>query len=118
VLNLRVGWLVNNIVGNHFLYALQFGGVNGARAYANLILRTRGATVLRRMLNVKDPDGISAALMREFFPEQVGGTFLGSQTPAAGSLRKGLQGTRTGRALNRAGTGLAKDRPEDGGGPA
>ncbi len=112
VLNTRVGWLTGNIVGNQFLYALQFAGPDGARAYANMVLRAKGPQALLRMLKVRDPHGrlpgISKELLDEYFPEQTGGTFIGSQTPNPGRARARLEGTRAGRGIEAAGMKLAK----------
>jgi len=89
VLNLRVGWLVNNIAGNTFLYAIKSAGIGGLRAYWNEVLRTNGKAAAHRMIS--DP-----ALRRDFSPEfwaehfgdQVLGTFYGTQTPEAGRVAR------------------------------
>jgi len=84
VLNLRPAWLVNNIVGNHLLYALRFAGPNGLRAYA------------RAVKDAGHETSEFKRLVEKYLPEQVQGTFLGSQRP----------GTRS-RLQNVASAGLA-----------
>jgi hypothetical protein len=69
VLNLRPAWLVNNIVGNHLLYAIRFAGPTGLRAYANAVRAAgRETATFKKLVN-------------DLFPEQVEGTFIGSQRP-------------------------------------
>lgn len=85
VLNLRVGWLTNNVLGNHILYALRFGGINGLRAYAKMIATTRGAEWLRKMFNMPETRrALTDADLRELLPEAIGGTFIGTQAPTTG----------------------------------
>jgi hypothetical protein len=82
VLGLKPAWLVGNIVGNHFLYALRNAGPEGIRAYLHMVYNSYGAQTVRRMLNMQStPRGIRDEFMREFFPEQITGTFAGSQVP-------------------------------------
>lgn len=85
VLNLSVGWLARNILGNHLMYAIQFAGMDGLRAYAHMILNAKGPATVRRMLNIPDPNGIGRELLAELLPEQAGGTFIDTQIPATGS---------------------------------
>lgn len=73
VLNLRPAWLVNNIVGNHLLYAVRYAGPNGLRAYARA---------------VKDMGKETSAfkkLVEDYFPEQIHGTFIDTQRPGRGT---------------------------------
>lgn len=99
VLNLRVGWLTNNVVGNHLLYALRYAGPAGLRGYLDAIATTKGADAARRLLELPDTRrALTAGDIRELLPEQSGGTFIGSQAPAG----------RTGRVARKANLGLAK----------
>jgi hypothetical protein len=95
VLGARVGFLVNNTVGNNLLYALRFAGPAGVRAYLNMIQATKGADAVRALLHTEGtPPGITKQFMREFFPEQTEmGTFIATQVPT-GKLGK------TSRALS------------------
>jgi hypothetical protein len=81
VLGARVGFLVNNTVGNNLLYALRFAGPAGVRAYLNMIQATKGADAVRALLHTEGtPPGITRQFMEEFFPEQTqAGTFIGTQ---------------------------------------
>lgn len=97
VLGLRVGFLTNNIVGNHLLYALRYAGPAGARAYLNAIRRERGESAVAAMLKrYPIPSPQRRAFMEEHFPEQVSGTLIDTQLPK----------TRGGRAMRIAGLGL------------
>lgn len=51
VLNLRVAWLVNNVLGNHLLYALRYAGVGGLRGYLDAIRTSKGAAAVQRLLH-------------------------------------------------------------------
>ena len=116
VLGLRPAWLVNNIVGNHLMAAIRFAGINGMRAYLNAIYNTKGAAAVRQMLGMKDmPRGLSKEFMREFFPEQISGTFTESQMPkVSANLKLGKYSKRVdvGKTLS---LGLAPvDRASEG----
>lgn len=92
VLNLRPAWLVNNIVGNHLLYAVKYAGPNGLRSYARAVKAVGKETDEFRKL------------MEDVFPEQIEGTFIQTQRPG-----------RFGRAQNIASGGLAPlDRGTEG----
>lgn len=69
VLNLRPAWLVNNLVGNHLLYAVKFAGPAGLRSYAHAVRDAGKETSAFR------------ELVNEHFPEQVEGTFIDTQRP-------------------------------------
>jgi hypothetical protein len=84
VLNLRVGWLTNNIVGNHLLYAIQHAGPDGLKAYLQAVGQSKGGAAVRELLHIKTPDALDAKDIAELFPEQAGGTFIGTQRPAGG----------------------------------
>lgn len=95
VLNLRPAWLVNNIVGNHLLYAMKYAGLDGLNAYVRAV-RSAGkdSAEFRR-------------LVEHHMPEQAIGTFLNTQSPT----RLPLLGERGSRRLqNIASLGL---RPLD-----
>lgn len=84
VLNLRVGWLTNNIVGNHLLYAIKEAGPAGLRAYLDAVRTSKGAAAARDLLQIKSPDALDANDIADLFPEQAGGTFIGTQRPRVG----------------------------------
>jgi hypothetical protein len=70
VLNLRVGWLVNNIVGNSFLYLLKNAGPQGIAAYARALKRSERGEIF------------TEDQMMDLFPEQWHGTFGTTQMPS------------------------------------
>lgn len=99
VLNLRVGWLTNNVVGNHLLYALRYAGPSGLRGYLDAIATTKGADAVRGLLDLPETKkALTPADIKELLPEQASGTFIGSQAPAGA----------TGRIARKANLGLAK----------
>jgi hypothetical protein len=83
ILNLRVGWLENNVVGNGILAALRSAGPNGVRATLGMIAETKGVVVARRALGMAESSGhLTAADVQELLPElSRAGTFIGSQMP-------------------------------------
>lgn len=85
VLGLRPAFLVNNLVGNHFLYAISFGGYFGLRGYVDSIRREHGDSFVKSMLEHKGAPWYARpmyqALMEEFFPDQIHGTFGATQAP-------------------------------------
>lgn len=92
VLNLRLGWLVNNVVGNTGLYFLQNTGPGALRSLIKGDLTA---------------DDIAATVAEH----GMGGTAYGSQMPAAGKIGRALEKATTvpekvpvlgGRALTRA----------------
>lgn len=92
VLNLRPAWLVNNIVGNHLLYAVKYAGPNGLLSYA------------RAVKSVGKQTDEFRKLMEDTFPEQIEGTFIQTQRPG-----------KFGKAQNWASGGLAPlDRGSEG----
>ena len=89
VLNLRVPWLVNNIVGNHVMAALRFAGVAGLRAYVDALMEVRGIKAVRQLMRMSRTMGMSDEDMRQVFAEHTRpGTLIGSQLP--GGLRSRL----------------------------
>jgi len=83
VLNLRVPWLVNNIVGNHVLAALRFAGPAGLKAYVDALMEVRGIKAVRQLIGLSRSWGMSDADMRAIFAEHTRpGTLIGSQLPA------------------------------------
>lgn len=107
VLNLRVAWLVNNVVGNHLLYALRYAGPNGLRGYLAAIQTSKGADAVRRLLSMPETQhAFTSADIKELLPQQHGGTFIGSQAPSI----------KGGRTLRKLGLGLAgADKAIEGG---
>lgn len=87
VLNLRPAWLVNNIVGNHFLYALRFAGLDGLVAY------------VRAVRDAGRADAPFRRLVETYIPEQAQGTFLQTQTKGTFLERPGRRTGRTVTAL-------------------
>src|SRR5439155_15814282 len=76
VLGLRPGFLVNNVVGNHLLFAIHAAGVDGLRAYLNAVRREQGDGVVRTLIGQRYvTPALRQDLMETFFPEQVEGTF-------------------------------------------
>lgn len=89
VLGLRPAFFVNNFVGNHFLYALSYAGMDGLRAYVNAVKTSRGSGAALRMIrDGATPDEMREALMLEFFPDQIHGTFGETQFPSTIGRRK------------------------------
>lgn len=87
VLNLRVGWLVNNVLGNTFLYAIKNAGPEGIRAYVQAVGDAFGEAGVRRLWNDKMVRShLTPADIIELFPEQYVGTFFGTQIPTYGRL--------------------------------
>lgn len=107
VLNLRVAWLVNNVVGNHLLYSLRYAGPNGLRAYLAAVATSKGATKVRELLHMPETRRVfTSEDIAELIPEQASGTFIGTQAPSI----------KGGRTLRRAGLGLATaDKAIEGG---
>lgn len=97
VLGLRVGFLTNNIVGNHLLFALRYAGPAGIHAYINAIRREHGDSVAGALLRRHPlPAPQRRAFMEEHFPEQVAGNLIDTQLP----------NTRTGRVARKLSLGL------------
>jgi hypothetical protein len=82
VLGYRPAFLVNNLVGNHLLYALRFAGPAGAKAYLDAVRSVRGPKWAERLKNdSRTKDLLDQGFLDEFFPEQVEGTFGATQFP-------------------------------------
>lgn len=82
VLGARIGFLTNNVIGNHLLYAIHAAGIDGLRGYLNAVKRVKGESVLRSLVEMKGlPPALRDEFMREYFPEQVAGTFGHTQVP-------------------------------------
>jgi hypothetical protein len=80
-------FLVNNVVGNHLLYAIRFAGYNGLRGYLDAVRREHGAGMVRRLIEDRAvPEPLYHRLMADYFPEQVQGTFGVTQTQGLGKL--------------------------------
>lgn len=78
VLKLRPAWLVNNILGNTMLYLLHNADPIALQEFAGTFRRL----VPRKQVSQFDE------LMRKHFPEQIHGTFMGSQLPVFGGFGK------------------------------
>ena len=116
VLHGRVGFLTNNVVGNHLLYALLFSGRAGLRGYLAALRTTKGAGAVRRLLDLPETrSALTAADIRELFPAQAAGTFVRTQqatlpmperlrgvveSPAGNRARRGLRSIATANAAN------------------
>jgi hypothetical protein len=95
VLGFRPGFLTNNLVGNHLLYALHAAGPDGLRAYLNAIKREKGKGVVRSLIEDGSlPPALRDQFMRDFFPEQIEGTFGGTQMPGASKRLRGKKGRK------------------------
>jgi len=93
VLGLRVGFLTNNLVGNSVMYAVKTGG-NGALRHLFMAIReAHGNDVARKVLDSSaTPPKLRADLTKEFFPEQVSGTFGRTQSPSTSQFHTAGQG--------------------------
>jgi hypothetical protein len=105
VLGFRVGFLTNNLVGNHLLYAIHAAGIDGLRAYLNAVKRVKGEKVVRSLLADREiPEALRQKFMDEFFPEQSSSaTFTATQHPVSeasgvGRLAKGKKRRRVANA--------------------
>lgn len=108
VLGFRVGFLTNNLVGNHLLYAIHAAGIDGLRAYLNAVKRQHGEGMVKKLLSDKQiPDALRADLMRDFFPDQIEGTFGRTQAPVheRGVLARKKSGKKA-RKVGRLAAGL------------
>jgi hypothetical protein len=82
VLNARVSWLVNNVVGNHIMGALRFAGPAGLRAYVDALGEVRGIKAVRELVGLSKQMGMSDAEMRQVFAGHTRqGTFIGANLP-------------------------------------
>lgn len=83
VLGLRVGFLTNNLIGNSVMYAAKTGGQGALRDLFMAIRESHGRDVAIKVLNdPATPAALRTDLYKEFFPEQIQGTFGRSQSPA------------------------------------
>jgi hypothetical protein len=102
VLGLRPGFLTNNLVGNSLMYAAKTGGQGGLRSLFHAIYETHGPRVAQKALdNAATPPKLRADLTKEFFPEQVRGTFGLTQSPATSAthIAAGRKVAETGRTI-------------------
>lgn len=100
VLGLRPGFLTNNLVGNSLMYAVKTGGQGALRDLFGAIRETHGTeTALKVLKNQATPPDLRVDLYKEFFPEQVHGTFGRTQSPstslAHAAGQKGSEAFRT-----------------------
>jgi hypothetical protein len=86
ILGYRPGFLVNNVVGNHLMWAIHYAGAGGAAGYVDMIRSTGGDATAAKLLRDGERSGwIDKAFINHYFPEQAGaGTFGRSQTPRFG----------------------------------
>lgn len=83
VLGLRVGFLTNNLIGNSVMYGVKVGGKGALRDLFRAIVETHGRDAgLKILNNAATPAALRADLYKEFFPEQVRGTFGLTQSPS------------------------------------
>lgn len=102
VLHLRLPWLVNNIVGNTFLFAMRFAGVRGLANFARMIASNPATRkFIPQMERIALPH-LTDEQMRVIFPEQVRGTHFETQTPELSTVFPNALRQRT--AESRAGT--------------
>jgi len=83
VLGLRVGFFTNNFVGNSIMYAAKTGGHGALRDLFGAIKESHGRETALKILNdPATPPALRTDLYKEFFPEQIGGTFGRTQSPS------------------------------------
>lgn len=109
VLGGRIGFLTNNVVGNHLLFAIHAAGPDGLRAYLNSVRRAHGAGMVKTLLNERYvPPAMRQEFMDEFFPEQGSEAAFGStQMPVEGSIAHKLDQSAVGRVARKIATGVA-----------
>ncbi|MFA5052981.1 MAG: hypothetical protein WC565_02915 [Parcubacteria group bacterium] len=96
VLNLRIGWLTNNVVGNTLLYAIRNAGPRGLTAYLQAMSDIAGPQAVRRLL-LRDKEVLNRLILDDaidVFPEQVAGTFFGTQGLDTGTSRLARAGQK------------------------
>jgi hypothetical protein len=94
VLGLRVGFLTNNLVGNSIMYAAHTGGHGALRDLFMAIRESHGReTALKVLDDPATPPALRTDLYKEFFPEQIQGTFGRTQSPATSAAH--LAGRKT-----------------------
>lgn len=76
VLNLRPAYVVNNAVGNTFMFMMNHGDTTGMRAWVDSVKQIKGAKYIDRL----DVAGGKTRWMEKHFPDEVGNTFGGSVT--------------------------------------
>lgn len=83
VLGLRVGFLTNNLIGNSIMYTARTAGNGALRDLFGAIVESHGRDVAKRILDdPATPPKLRGDLYKEFFPEQIQGTFGRTQSPA------------------------------------
>lgn len=84
ILNLRVPWLENNVIGNALMASVRFAGPHGLAAVLGMIETTKGAEAARRALGMAEQSGhLTSEDMAVLLPElSKSGTFIGSQLPS------------------------------------
>lgn len=101
VLGWRPAFLVNNLVGNHFLYALAFAGPTGIRMWLDQMRRRKGEEWVRGALGnaYNESPTVAHMFMEEFFPEHTElGTFAQAAIPELDELRLKVRGKTVGKA--------------------
>jgi hypothetical protein len=93
ILHLRIPWLENNIFGNMVLAGIRFAGVNGLKAFADVIGQTKGGQALQRLAHMPVTErGLNLEDQLHIFPEQARpGTAFGANLPGGIYDRKGLR---------------------------
>lgn len=76
VLNFRPAYLVNNAVGNSFMFMMNHGDATGMRAWVDTVKQVKGQKYIDRL----DVAGGKTKWMETHFPDEVGNTFAGSVT--------------------------------------
>lgn len=97
VLKLRPAWLVNNILGNTMLYLVHSSDPVALQEFVGTFRRM----VPKKQLSEFDD------LLAKHFPEQIHGTFIGSQLPVFGSS-PGSRLAKMERVTSYVGAGLAQ----------
>lgn len=82
ILNLRIPWLENNILGNGLMAGIRMAGPGALPALLSMILHTKGVEAARAALGMAKAEGLDADFMARNLPElSRGGTFIGTQLP-------------------------------------
>lgn len=104
VLGYRLGFLTNNVVGNHLLYLLHNANPSGVRAYLHALSGELGPERFRRLMRRPElRDAIGREFLQEHFPEQ---TETFGSTQRVGDVQRLRSRPRLRRAANAAKQGV------------
>jgi hypothetical protein len=102
VLHLRIPWLVNNVVGNTFLFAMRFAGLQGLQEFARMVASNPVSRKYIPAMHRLAVEHLTPEQVRQIFPEQVRGTHFETQAPELPNVlprgvRDPLEETATGK---------------------